>query len=486
VARTRSYKTEASRVALVASSGFKTRFSTILSLSFAMKTLKLVVLVAAYVLVNCEKVEKFGLQVREKSELVVAEAIKGMLTGHFAVKEPHINLVYFGKRSQALAEKLLREKPIEVTARLFGVADVDKFNVDSPTIALFDSAEHYINVSYKLANKKLRLSEDMQYPNTLFFVPKRGEIDVLAKYAEASVPLVNTNFIQIVNDTTIDLVTIFNFDSGKCGQANYRTINRFSTSNWKWENETFFPEKFNDFHGCELKVATDMSLTKEALILEVFPRSMTTEEIFSILAQKLNFRMEYVGFDQTATADLYHWQGIQSRSLYELYDFSPVLYTDKLTLTVPTGEPYTQLEKMFLMFDKDTWICIGVTIAGALLVIQVINFMSVQVQKFVFGRDVRTPTLNVASIVLTGAQHRVPGRNFARFLLMMFIVWSLIFRTCYQSILYKNLQQDLRKPRIKTLEELNERNFSILIDDNLKSLLDDEFIKRFEGFFDIR
>jgi hypothetical protein len=71
--------------------------------------------------------------------------------------------------------------------------------------------------------------------------------------------------------------------------------------------------------------------------------------------------------------------------------------------------------------------------------------MSMQVQKFVFGRDIQTPTLNVASIFLTGAQFKEPGRNFARFLLMMFILWSLIIRQ-----------------RITTVDELNQKNFTLL------------------------
>jgi hypothetical protein len=445
-----------------------------------MKTFKALVLVIAFVLVNSEKVEKFGLQVSENTELVVAEAIKGMLTGHFTVKEPHIDLVYSGRRSQALAEKLLLGKPIGVRVRLFKIADVDKFYFDSPTIALLDSGEDFENIKHKLAYKKHRLSSFVKYPNVLIFVPKRGEIDKVAEFTHKLTPLVKTNFIQIVNDTTVDLVTNFNFESGKCGKAHYKTINRFSTSNWKWENETFFPEKFDDYHGCKLKVAIDMKVTDLERI-SGGTQTMTTNAIFNILAQKLNFQMENVGIDQIAQADLYHVLVVQTIAFYGKFDFSPVIRTDHITLTVPTGEPYTQFDKMFLMFDKDTWICIGVTIAGALLVIQFINFMSVQVQKFVFGRDVRTPTLNVASIVLNGSQHRVPGRNFARFLLMMFIMWSLIFRTCYQSILYKNLQQDLRKPRLKTLDELNEKNFSIVMDNEVKLLFDDEFISRFEA-----
>jgi hypothetical protein len=154
-------------------------------------------------------------------------------------------------------------------------------------------------------------------------------------------------------------------------------------------------------------------------------------------------------------------------------EYSPALFTDYLTLTVPAGEPYTDLEKMFLMFDKSTWICIGFTLGAALLVIQLINFMSIQVQKFVFGRDIRTPTLNVVSIFLTGAQHRVPGRNFARFILIVFVLWALTIRTCHQSELYKNLQGDMRKPRIQSIDELNEKNFTLHYDGTHEYLFDD-------------
>jgi hypothetical protein len=62
----------------------------------------------------------------------------------------------------------------------------------------------------------------------------------------------------------------------------------------------------------------------------------------------------------------------------------------------------------------------------------------------------------------------VPKGNFARFVLMMFVIWALIIRTCYQSILYENLQRDIRKPRIQTLDELNELNFTALYTENDK------------------
>ena len=68
--------------------------------------------------------------------------------------------------------------------------------------------------------------------------------------------------------------------------------------------------------------------------------------------------------------------------------------------------------------------------------------------------------MNLLSIFLTGAQVKTPGRNFARFLLILFIFWSLIIRTCHQSMLFELMQADLRRPTIKTLDELFQSHLS--------------------------
>jgi hypothetical protein len=268
------------------------------------------------------------------------------------------------------------------------------------------------------------------------------------------------------------------FEPEKCRQPQYKVINRFSINNMKWDNETFLSEKYGNFHGCSLNVGvySDPKNAQKTL------NTSTTDKVVNIFAESLKFHPNFTLVNsnpfENPVFDLFNVVEYQDSGSFKYHDYSPALYSDYLTLTVPAGEPYTQLEKMFLMFDKATWICIGATLAGTLLVIQVINYMSVQVQNFVFGRDIRSPMLNVANVFLNGGQMRVPGRNFARFMLMMFIIWSLIIRTCYQSILYQHLQQDLRKPRITNFEELNDKNFTIVITNYTYTLLGEEFVKR--------
>jgi hypothetical protein len=432
-----------------------------------MKALRLWLIVGFFVFVNSLSENKVKLQGHENQDFGVLEAIKGIFKDYFVPRQPHVDLIFCGSKSETLADTLLREKPQEITIRVTKLENVKAALLNSSAIVLFDSGEHFKKYSRKITIGILN-------PKVFLFVPKRGIQDLVSDIRPTLMNSIkNTNFIIQVNKTTVDLIASFEFTPGKCRQPQYKTINRFSTSRMKWDNGTFFPEKYENFHGCPLKVGVNEPLNAAP---------QTSGRITQILAEKLNFQIDEKfahprekGYD---TLDLLDLVQVQSIAVFSKMEFSSSLYTDCITFTVPAGEPYTLLEKMFLMFDKETWICIGIILAGSLLVIQVINRLSVQVQNFVYGQDIQTPTLNVADIFLNGGQHRVPTRNFARFMLMLFFIWSLIVRTCYQSMLYKNLQQDMRNPILMTFAELNERNFTVVIFKNAEVLLGKEFVKR--------
>jgi len=133
---------------------------------------------------------------------------------------------------------------------------------------------------------------------------------------------------------------------------------------------------------------------------------------------------------------------------------------------IPPGEPYSEVEKMLSPFEFEVWIAITTTLLIALLTVQIINRCSLYVKNIVFGQDNNRPSLNIAETVLCGTIARTPKKNFARFILMLFIIWSLIIRTCYQSLLYKNLQADLRKATVQSFAELVEGNFTFFVLDH--------------------
>jgi hypothetical protein len=98
------------------------------------------------------------------------------------------------------------------------------------------------------------------------------------------------------------------------------------------------------------------------------------------------------------------------------------------------GEGYTSYEKFLLPFDSGTWVCCGIFFVGAFLVIFIINRLERKVQEFVFGRRVKSPAFNVLVAFFGQSQNILPGRNFSRFLLMLFILFCLVIRTAYQGV----------------------------------------------------
>lgn len=128
---------------------------------------------------------------------------------------------------------------------------------------------------------------------------------------------------------------------------------------------------------------------------------------------------------------------------------SVTVFVDNLNFIIASGEPYTQLEKMFMMFDNEVWIALIATLLLAMISIQLMNLISKKIYILVCGREINHPTINLVSTFLTGIQDKTPAKSFARFLLMLFIIWSLIFRTCHQSMLYSYLQPTCENQRCK-------------------------------------
>lgn len=133
------------------------------------------------------------------------------------------------------------------------------------------------------------------------------------------------------------------------------------------------------------------------------------------------------------------------------------IYSDELKLIIPLGELNTPSENMFMPFYFEVRVAIFVTLLISLVVIQVINRCSAEIRQASYeGND--TPTLNLASLSLCGGQLHVPRGSVARFIVMM-VIWCLIFKTCYQSELFK-LQGDSRKPVVKSIAQIIGQNFT--------------------------
>jgi len=276
------------------------------------------------------------------------------------------------------------------------------------------------------------------------------------------------------------LWSIFHFtaDQSKCRKSQLVLTNRFLIAENRWQSSEFLTEPQRNFHGCEMRVTIRQKTVDVRkvgnFIGSFFESENGTIQAFGInpkiigaVARSSNFSIYHnaVGANNKQShkyregldddVDISNFQTTETSSYYLMYA--------KYIFLIPPGELYSVADKLIMPLKLEVWISTIVTILIALLIVQIINRMSQQVQNFVFGRNVTTPSLNIMIAFVGGGQSTLPRGNFARFLLTMFIIFSLIIRTCHQSKLYEYLQGDFVKSEITSIEELKDRNFTIYI-----------------------
>jgi hypothetical protein len=182
-----------------------------------MKTLKFSLLFTIYTLM--------GFQSSESFESAVYEAIKAVLKDHFALHEPKVDLFFYGPESEILANELLRDKVLEVSVRVIRMDTAKELQVDFPSIFLFDTCEH----SHEMFGKIKWTSQNGLLHNNLVYAPKKGKLDIIALLSKNKFAFENQNFITIVENSTVDLVTSFKYSPEICNSIYYQKINQFST-----------------------------------------------------------------------------------------------------------------------------------------------------------------------------------------------------------------------------------------------------------------
>jgi hypothetical protein len=132
---------------------------------------------------------------------------------------------------------------------------------------------------------------------------------------------------------------------------------------------------------------------------------------------------------------------------------------------VPPGSPYTALDKLVVPFDDGTWALTLITFVLTFGTILIVYRMKVEVQNLVFGENVTTPSLNVLAAFFGISQVVLPRRNFARFLVMSFILLSFMVRNLYQGMMFDYLQRDMRGADLfQSIEAIRSSKVTIFVD----------------------
>jgi len=277
---------------------------------------------------------------------------------------------------------------------------------------------------------------------------------------------VRTKTLLLVDDGDYLYLKIASFFSeSSCTKAHLRTINRFSKKTRQWDLSFDIAAVRANNHGCAVEVQIFASQpeiigpddSKEETDFSKFSGYFTA--ITNELTRRLNFKLIVNYEKRTVEIFLYGYSGATLASVFPEVSLSDasLIYRD-IIFIIPLGNFYTGLEKLFLPFDYETWIMIGLTFAVGLMTILIVTQLSLTVQSFVIGRGVSAPTMNLLAAFFGLGQTQLPGRNFARFLLTLYIIWCLIIRTAYQGVLYDLLKGDGRKAQNMQFDDFVDNN----------------------------
>jgi hypothetical protein len=161
-------------------------------------------------------------------------------------------------------------------------------------------------------------------------------------------------------------------------------------------------------------------------------------------------------------------------------------YSDQIVFVIPPEKEFTAFEKLIFPFHYSFWIGISICFIIEFAVIFIIKRQRKVVQDFVFGENVKNPHFNMFISFIGGSQKILPKNNFARFLLMMLLIYSLVIRSAYQGSYFKLMQSDEKHKEVQSIEEMIEKDITIyatlLNVDNFKH--SQRIMKRYFKIFD--
>ncbi|CAG9800605.1 unnamed protein product [Chironomus riparius] len=359
-----------------------------------------------------------------------------------------------------------------------------------PSLNLF----YILEKSFKIILFNDRPSKFIVYIPNLTFDDLESFLDSIY-YPELNIfsgSFIHFSFFITNEAETVTLSTFEWFSSNECNNIYLKKLNVFDKKSLKWRSELKNYEKFLNYHGCELVMMLPLvtldsvNYHPSGYILKSKSDSNDkmvgiTPIIFEITSQFHNFTTDFQGVQMDDS-----WENVENPTeivesnntdqkitnvyfevltMYNIYQgvaTSNVVANHKVLMFVTPAEKYTQYEKFFLPFDLQTWILVSITFVLTFVMIFVINLLSKSVQSLFYGQNVDTPIWNVISIFFGISQTELPTKNFSRFILVLFIYFCLIFRTCFQSKFFEFLTSEPRRSPPESIDDLIDRGYSVL------------------------
>lgn len=216
---------------------------------------------------------------------------------------------------------------------------------------------------------------------------------------------------------------------------------------------------------------------KEKGIIEV---SGMIGEFFNLFANMKEINFDYIVGDLIPTSwsnELEYYfalnfvmVGTSFQQMERAFDLMSYHYSFMVT----PGTELTPAENLYMPLEVEVWVSYILSIVIGLACIVIVKFFPKSVQQFVFGEKNDDPVLNLTMIFFGIGLVKVSGKNFARYLFMVFTLYCLVIRNAYQGKMFEFLTGNLRHSAAETLQDVFDMKLPLLlVGESIRTILKD-------------
>jgi hypothetical protein len=369
----------------------------------------------------------------------------------------------------------------------FELDKMEKIGIFTSTVFLIESCNTFVALHHRavLLNS---FSEKLKFLTYIY----NCSVNILQDYIDQMIPTKIMSYwpgtlemfeFQLINDGDhLHLTTVEWFTEAACNFPQLNVLNSFNKFTKKWEKNWGNYQKFKDFYRCELGIGIRTDQQSSCFGFVDPNKTEATgliPDLFRISSHLHNFERKEIGLGDRAVNVTVFFLPLRLTSLTDenwMHATSTFMEIRDIIITTP-GELYTSYEKLWLPFDNMTWTLLLSTFLIAFASIIIIKKLPEIIQKRVFGEKIQNPALNVITTFFGITQNKLPMHSIPRFILINFVLFCLIFRTCYQSKLFDFMTGEPRHPPPNTILDLKNGCFTIYSDidvDYLRSLIENE------------
>jgi hypothetical protein len=340
---------------------------------------------------------------------LVIPALRELVRDYFSKRLESFDFVIYGRKPEHFLE-IVNEvaKVSEVPVNVFKIKNLTKnFTFNQSAIILFDTYSscrdfHHIvlfGIEFRKNLTFISYIEDADRDSNRFVQHIEFRLEILEILQFENFLVFNSSSKALV------LYTFSFYHQPNCLAPHFTLINRFFKKIKKWENRDFDIVKYNNYHGCPVRLRSKFDQ------LQVFFRDKNNEtsgyglNIIKEISEKLNFTFHYLRmYDRDGSYIIQHadidflsdslWK-IKFRKEFPRHVSTAAFTTVDDVVLISRFPPHSKFEKIFMPFEIEVWHWLIATLVIALAVICGFKLAPTYVRKFVFGSKVQTPIMNL-------------------------------------------------------------------------------------------